>query len=425
MQYIDAIFVWLQNNKEWLFDGLGVCLLGTLGGVLGRFIYKQRKIPEDKDQAILVKKDNVEITEHMIGNGNIKANIVNIYGKEPEKRLNKDKDKDSWFADRFYKILELLNDARTSREEEYTIEYIGALIGLENVSQLKQYLNSDMEPDADFKQRFVDVFGVNKKWMISGRGKFPFRSNIEISDNYPMDILRKENLKEIKSFIIVIGIYEGKRHACIIRKMSDICYEVYPNMYILNAYVGGNGIHKLSEFYRFVYEAERINKLEYCVYEATEQQFLDLYNGNIAPKKVMQFQVSKWFIDKFLDLSDYSIEENARFWDNDLVEVQKIIKVDLPMRKAIDEESDRKLIAKNLGIIDLEGKVENMYMQKRVFISYSWTPESNKVWVRKLVEKLERDGIQVVVDYKDLKLGNDKYAFMERMVADETIDYMQ
>lgn len=61
-------------------------------------------------------------------------------------------------------------------------------------------------------------------------------------------------------------------------------------------------------------------------------------------------------------------------------------------------------------------------IDKRVFISYSWTPESNKEWVRKLVEKLERDGVQVVIDYKDLKLGYDKYAFMERMVADETIN---
>lgn len=59
---------------------------------------------------------------------------------------------------------------------------------------------------------------------------------------------------------------------------------------------------------------------------------------------------------------------------------------------------------------------------KRVFISYSWVPESNKEWVRKLAQKLEQDGVEVVIDYKDLKLGHDKYAFMERIVADETID---
>ena len=58
----------------------------------------------------------------------------------------------------------------------------------------------------------------------------------------------------------------------------------------------------------------------------------------------------------------------------------------------------------------------------KVFISYSWVPESNKEWVRKLEEKLEQDGVEVVIDYKDLRLGHDKYAFMERIAVDETID---
>lgn len=59
---------------------------------------------------------------------------------------------------------------------------------------------------------------------------------------------------------------------------------------------------------------------------------------------------------------------------------------------------------------------------KTVFISYSWVPDSNKEWVRGLAKRLEQDGVSVVIDYKDLKLGHDKYAFMERIVADKTID---
>lgn len=58
---------------------------------------------------------------------------------------------------------------------------------------------------------------------------------------------------------------------------------------------------------------------------------------------------------------------------------------------------------------------------EKVFISYSWTPDYNKKWVEQLVNKLESDGIEVVVDFKDLKLGHDKYAFMERTVNDDTI----
>lgn len=69
-----------------------------------------------------------------------------------------------------------------------------------------------------------------------------------------------------------------------------------------------------------------------------------------------------------------------------------------------------------------QGNEQKRRTGKKVFISYSWVPESNKEWVRKLEEKLEQDGVEVVIDYKDLRLGHDKYAFMERIVADETID---
>lgn len=58
---------------------------------------------------------------------------------------------------------------------------------------------------------------------------------------------------------------------------------------------------------------------------------------------------------------------------------------------------------------------------EKVFISYSWTPDYNKKWVERLVHRLEADGIGVVIDFKDLKLGHDKYAFMERTVNDNTI----
>ncbi len=57
----------------------------------------------------------------------------------------------------------------------------------------------------------------------------------------------------------------------------------------------------------------------------------------------------------------------------------------------------------------------------KVFVSYSWTPESNKRWVEKLVHRLEADGVQVIVDFNDLRPGYDKYAFMERTVYDDSI----
>lgn len=66
--------------------------------------------------------------------------------------------------------------------------------------------------------------------------------------------------------------------------------------------------------------------------------------------------------------------------------------------------------------------LDNEQLYKKIFVSYSWTPEENKKWVMHLVEKMQGDGIRVVIDYQDLKPGHDKLAFIERAVSDETID---
>ncbi len=56
---------------------------------------------------------------------------------------------------------------------------------------------------------------------------------------------------------------------------------------------------------------------------------------------------------------------------------------------------------------------------KKVFISYSWAVQERVV---ELAERLIANGIDVVLDVYDLKEGQDKYAFMEQSVNDETID---
>lgn len=57
----------------------------------------------------------------------------------------------------------------------------------------------------------------------------------------------------------------------------------------------------------------------------------------------------------------------------------------------------------------------------KVFISYSWTNEIHKEWVKKLAEDLVSHGIDVVLDIWNLKPGHDKFKFMEQMVNDESI----
>lgn len=82
--------------------------------------------------------------------------------------------------------------------------------------------------------------------------------------------------------------------------------------------------------------------------------------------------------------------------------------------------NNKKLIAAD-NKIDKEKNASLDIKSDKVFISYSWTPENNKKWVEQLAHRLEKDGVQVIIDFKDLRLGHDKYAFMERMVNDVTI----
>lgn len=63
----------------------------------------------------------------------------------------------------------------------------------------------------------------------------------------------------------------------------------------------------------------------------------------------------------------------------------------------------------------------NVDKKPKVFISYSWVV---KDWTVLLATRLINDGVDVKVDFWDLKEGQDKYKFMESMVSDETIDFV-
>lgn len=63
-------------------------------------------------------------------------------------------------------------------------------------------------------------------------------------------------------------------------------------------------------------------------------------------------------------------------------------------------------------------------MEPKVFISYSWSDPCHKNRVQHWAERLVADGINVVLDIYDLKEGNDKYVFMERMVTDTSISHV-
>jgi hypothetical protein len=63
-------------------------------------------------------------------------------------------------------------------------------------------------------------------------------------------------------------------------------------------------------------------------------------------------------------------------------------------------------------------------MSPKVFISYSWSSPAHQQLVQSWAVQLVADGIDVVLDIYDLKEGHDKYAFMERMVTDESVTHV-
>lgn len=63
-------------------------------------------------------------------------------------------------------------------------------------------------------------------------------------------------------------------------------------------------------------------------------------------------------------------------------------------------------------------------MKPKVFISYSWSSPGHQARIRQWAEQLVNNGVDVVLDVWDLKEGNDKYAFMEKMVTDESVTHV-
>lgn len=60
----------------------------------------------------------------------------------------------------------------------------------------------------------------------------------------------------------------------------------------------------------------------------------------------------------------------------------------------------------------------------KAFISYSWSSPGHCDLIRSYAERLVNDGVDVVLDQWDLSEGQDKYAFMEKMVTDPSVSHV-
>jgi len=63
-------------------------------------------------------------------------------------------------------------------------------------------------------------------------------------------------------------------------------------------------------------------------------------------------------------------------------------------------------------------------MTPKVFISYSWSNQAHQERVKEWADRLLADGVNVILDLYDLKEGQDKFVFMERMVTDPEVTHV-
>ena len=324
---IDIFMKWIIKNKEWLFDGIGT-------SVVEKIFCPHKEIK--KIVRIILQRQNEKRGHSKNTAFDTKSCVkydhsVEKYEKNVQEHNNASANKISrgYFTERFEKMQMLLNDAKDVFEKEYTVEFIGHLIGLQNVEELKKYLVNDIEPEDSFKEKFVETFGVNREWMLYNQGENPFESNMQIFGNNPMDILRKTDLKTVQKFIIVIGDVGGKRYACIVKKQSQYFYALYQKLYVFDTAVGATGTALVIHFYRFLREARKRNLLYETAYMATEKQMLELYQGKIAPKKVFQFDALPYFLDDFLSLEEDAILKHKIYWKAECIMLQRMIRENL------------------------------------------------------------------------------------------------
>jgi len=68
--------------------------------------------------------------------------------------------------------------------------------------------------------------------------------------------------------------------------------------------------------------------------------------------------------------------------------------------------------------------MEDIEKQPKVFISYSWDGQARQDQIVELVQRLAADGVDTIVDIYDLKEGDDKNHFMEKMVTDVSVSHV-
>lgn len=237
----------------------------------------------------------------------------------------------SCFAQRLDKLIETMNLSREWREEPITIGYLSEFLGYESENILRQYYVTTLEPDRVFMEMIADRLGVNKLWLAKGAPVSMFEDGDGEQD---LEKILLEVYKAEKIFFVIAN--EGVGNCLtIILKINDLKYKYYNHSFVFHAEGGGHGQNELMKVYKFIKNLVNVknHNNQYIDYEAgyyfSEQELLNLKQGNMYPAAVRKIRKVKWHImEDFLDICHryHTCEQYLEWYQKDFVKSQEYIR---------------------------------------------------------------------------------------------------
>lgn len=196
---------------------------------------------------------------------------------------------------------------------------------LHKVSDLEDIFIGKQEPTFAFIDEFCETFGVNKEWLIEGKGS-AFRSD---RDRKGGPLSNIENIGEVGiDRVLLIRSKSESGEMFIVLKYSDWKYRILTQVLHVSDRVGAGGQLQLVDLYNL------INKLRSsgvrCGGRTLEKElFSALLSGKIFPGKVIDLSMSEdpWW-DDFTDVEHkLPIAENYNQWHGEsFIKAQEIVK---------------------------------------------------------------------------------------------------
>lgn len=300
---------YILENKEWLFSGVGVVIVTFLLSTLFRSKNQDKKIdstdiPPISTQSIPHIKEIKEDTE-----------VEKV-------------------AKRFKETLDLMNGGRDY--SKFTIPQLAQIMKLHKISELENVFTGREEPTFDFIEHYSNTFGINKQWLIEGKGS-PYSNEFRTHSD-PMGYLSE--ITELNPE----GIYFIRENTdtaavFILLKLTKWKYVIFDRTWHISDKVGAGGQRQLYSFYKLVKELRDNLHLYTKCWGLTldKKEFSALLNGNVFPGSHFDigFSEDPWW-DDLTDINhSYPIAENYEKWHGkSFIKAQEIIKWQLAEREA-------------------------------------------------------------------------------------------